>query len=191
MLVDWRHTGDPAEVAKLGLWSNWPRKVVCDWVVAHKSSWSKWIPEGYPKQVKNIDGAGAVGTACIALGVLGAIISAVCLVAIQKNKMKQSIRYSQPNVLSVSVVGTLLVFITTIVFGVAPDDTICAARPIFLHLGYSLMFMPMLMRTYKVASILNNKKPVWGGPLRTVRSVDRRHFCLVGSPPRACCHLLT
>ena len=142
MLEAWRSGEDVRSIAPA-------RHAVCDWIVANEETWRRWVPLGYPKQVRFVAGSEAVGTACLALGVVGIIAALACAVKIHHKRRSPGVRYSQPNIMIVSVAGSGLVFLAAILFGLEGSDAVCAARPVVLHFGYALLLMPMLLRAYK------------------------------------------
>merc|ERR1712196_12737 len=68
------------------------------------------------------------------------------------------VKYSQPKQCAFIVAGGIMLCVTTMIFGLDASDSMCVAIPWLGHLGYTFLYVPLLIKTHRISRVFNNKK---------------------------------
>ncbi|OQR95790.1 hypothetical protein THRCLA_07569 [Thraustotheca clavata] len=92
-----------------------------------------------------------------AFSVVVIILLVVSLVLVIVFREKPVIKRSQWHLLVVLILGGIFMCIYVILGGGAPSNSLCAARPIFASVGYTLAFGSLLLKSLRVYLVFHNK----------------------------------
>jgi len=155
MLNDWRYTG------RSNTWSVAPRDAVCKWVAENYkkgAKWNKQVPSGFPKTLdKHVISSGSK-SALTALGIVGIVSNVLIFFWINANKNHQIIKRSQPVFLQLILVGGIFLFVAVTLAGNDASYSTCQAQAWLGHIGFVMLFLPLLIKLYRVAVLFNNKR---------------------------------
>jgi hypothetical protein len=153
VMVDWVNRG-------VDKWNYDPRAAVCEWVAANYESgltFKKFIPPGYPRVVHQEAGYSTAFTSfCIIFGVVGSIISAVAGGATYHFREKKQIKCAQSFFLYLFSTGFFLVEIGASLYGAVPSAGSCVARWWFVVTGYTLVFVPLLIKISAINKLMKD-----------------------------------
>merc|ERR1712196_102955 len=68
------------------------------------------------------------------------------------------VKYSQPKQCAFIVAGGIMLCVTTMIFGLDASDAMCVTIPWLGHLGYTFLYVPLLIKTHRISRVFNNKK---------------------------------
>lgn len=155
VMVDWVKRG-------VDQWNYDPRAAVCEWVAANYESglsFKKFIPPGYPRVVQQEAGYNTALTIfCIVFGVLGSIVSGVAGGATYHYRNEKQIKFAQEFFLYLFSAGFFLVDIGASLYGAVPSTGSCVARFWFVVIGYTLVFVPLLIKISAINKLMNDSK---------------------------------
>jgi ABC-type branched-subunit amino acid transport system substrate-binding protein len=98
-----------------------------------------------------------MGRAMTALGSVVVIVVATFFILIFKYRRSRLIKASQPSMIYIIHLGCLFGGMRTIVGGMSVDDASCTAAFWTGHLAFGLTFSALLVKTWRVHRVVNNK----------------------------------
>jgi hypothetical protein len=134
------------------------RKAVCDWMVKNEAKWSPFVPQGFPKVTEVVGVSSGVRIAFVLLGITGICFCVLILVWLHKKADHPIVTRSQPLFLRMIVVGGMLMNVLVILVAQEPSDVVCILQPWIGHMGFLMLVMPLLVKSWRVAVFFNNKK---------------------------------
>merc|ERR1711865_244704 len=154
MLVNWR-------AYKSGTWNVAPRHAVCKWLhdnLNEGESMASQVPLNLPKTITVNKDDSATEFLLLILGIIGIVVNVLIYIWLYRNRKEKIVQRSQTVFLKLVIVGGVLLNLTVGLAGQAPSDALCGAQIWIGHIGYILLFVPLLMKLYRVAILFNNTK---------------------------------
>jgi ABC-type proline/glycine betaine transport system substrate-binding protein len=134
------------------------RKSVCDWMIANEGKWAPFVVTGFPKVTEVIAVSSGVSVLFAILGALGICFCVLMYVWLHKNSSNTVVERSQPLFLKLVLFGGVLMNIVVILVAQPPSDIVCTLQPWCGHIGFLMLLMPLLVKSWRVALFFNNKK---------------------------------
>ena len=119
----------------------------------------KFLPIGYPRVVTEEAGYNTgFMHFCIAFGVIGSIISVIVGGLTYLYRKEKQIRFAQEFFLYLFSLGLCLVGIGASLYGAVPSAGSCVARWWFTVIGFTLVFVPLLIKICAINKLMNDSK---------------------------------
>lgn len=132
-----------------------PRDAVCTWLTDNLSFIDSAMPVTFPRVIS--DSAEAVLSKWVlVLGILAAFMVAVTALLVYQKREKPSVKYAQLDFLFILLAGALLVSVGAILNGVRASDASCLAGIWFVHLGYTLELVPLIIKVAALNKLMTS-----------------------------------
>ena len=155
MMVDWVNRG-------VDKWNYDPRDAVCTWVAQNYEDGMKlknFLPPGYPRVIHQEAGYNSRLTYfCIALGVVGSVLSVVAGCATYIFRGEKQIKFAQEQFMYLLSLGFFFVGVGASIYGAIPSIGSCVARMWFVIIGFTLVYVPLLMKIFAINKLMNDSK---------------------------------
>ena len=126
-----------------------PRDAVCTWAAKNFDFLNSTVPYSYPRITQDKDDS-TLGYIAISAGSLATFLVAMTWCLVYTRRKKSAIQFAQIDFLSILLSGSLFVSLGSIFSSVPASDSTCLASVWFVHLGYTLELVPLII---KVAAI--------------------------------------
>lgn len=155
MMIDWVNRG-------VDKWNYDPRDAVCTWVAKNYEDGMKlknFLPPGYPRVIHQEAGYNTWLTyLSVVFGVVGIISSVAVGAGTYHFRGENQIRFAQEQFMYLCSLGFFFVGIGASVYGVVPSLGSCVARIWFVEIGFTLVFVPLLMKICAINKLMNDSK---------------------------------
>ncbi|CAB9499000.1 Receptor-type guanylate cyclase gcy [Seminavis robusta] len=136
-----------------------PRDATCQWVVDNFDRLMSFVPETYPRVIKEVDNE---REALLAVA-FGLSIFVVCVVLLTTafcflKRKTMCIYHMQSHFLRLLLCGMLMVGIGAVIMTAAPTDASCGVTPWLINLGYLLLFVPLVVRISAISRLATDGK---------------------------------
>ena len=135
-----------------------PREATCQWIVENLDTLKDFIPETYPRVIKESnsrDNLFYVSTAISLLALL--LVIFVCSMTF-RNQNRQSVKAAQIEFLWLLLVGLFLLAAGSIINSLPPTDFTCMVVIWLVNLGYTLELVPLIVKVAALNHLLGAAK---------------------------------
>lgn len=143
-------------------WNYDPRDAVCSWVANNYDdgiNLKYFLPHGYPRVIEDEAGYKTGFTSfTIAFGVIGSLVAMAVGGATYCLRQEKQIKFAQEFFLYLFSLGFFLVGIGASVYGTVPSAGSCAARWWFVVIGFTFVFVPLLIKIAAINKLMNDAK---------------------------------
>ena len=86
------------------------------------------------------------------ISMLFIILSGIVTFIYRKNKIVKAASW---RLNLITCIGCILAYISVIIYGIEPNDFLCNARESLVIISFTLVFMPLFAKTYRISAIFN------------------------------------
>jgi hypothetical protein len=132
------------------------REAACEWVVDNLDVLEAFVPDSFPRVVKEMDSQPTTLSISATIVAGAAIVcSLAASAATYVNRGKTSIILAQIEFLWILLAGLTLVSTGSLVGSFKPTDATCVATVWFVNLGYSLELVPLLVKSVALNHVMS------------------------------------
>ena len=155
MMVSWVNRG-------VDKWNYDPRDAVCTWVARNYEDGMKlknFLPPGYPRVIHQEAGYNTwLSYFCTVFGVVGSVLSVAVGACTYHFRGEKQIKFAQEQFMYLLSLGFFFVGVGASIYGAVPSTGSCVARIWFVTIGFTLVYVPLLMKIFAINKLMNDSK---------------------------------
>jgi 7 transmembrane sweet-taste receptor of 3 GCPR len=137
-----------------------PRDAVCQWVVDNLDFMKAFVPRSYPRRKNSSKSQTSTAKILTILTIMSGCIATFLVLLmsffVYKNKGLRAMRLAQIEFLYLLLGGLLLVAIGSVLVGMKPSDGTCVTIIWFINIGYTLQFVPLIVKVAAVNKLVGS-----------------------------------
>ncbi|CAB9514541.1 Receptor-type guanylate cyclase gcy [Seminavis robusta] len=135
------------------------REATCEWAAENVDFLRSFLPPSHPRVVQDEDVSGhALFTSALVLGSLAVVLVLVSIVVTIVKKNTKVLYYTQPEYMTLFLVGLGFVGVGAIAMAAPPSDATCVSIAWFINIGYAIHLVPLLVRINAINNLATSGK---------------------------------